>query len=242
MMTVHEVSVLTGVSVRTLHHYDAIGLLKPAEVTPAGYRLYDDACLARLGRILIMKELMFPLKDIKRFLDSRDCGQDAMLSDHIRLLEIQRDRLNDIIEAARNMQQTGADKMDLSSFNKTGIDAYKAEAKARWGGTEAYAQYEKREKSAGNKAMQQAGDALMDIIADIAALRPLEPSSPEAAAKVRALQAHITANFYECTDEILAGLGQMYVADERFKNNIDKHAGEGAAEYVSAAIAACVSK
>jgi len=60
MMTGHEVSVLTGVSVRTLHHYDAIGLLKPAEVTSAGYRLYDDACLARLGRILIMKELMFP--------------------------------------------------------------------------------------------------------------------------------------------------------------------------------------
>lgn len=112
-------------------------------------------------------------------------------------------------------------------------DAYKAEVKARWGNTAAYAQYEKR----GNPA---AADGLMDLISEIAALRPLEPASPEASAKVRALQTYITANFYDCTDEILASLGRMYVLDERFKNNIDKHAGEGAAEYVSAAIANCI--
>ena len=238
MMTVNEVSRAAGVSERTLDYYDRTGLLKPAQVTEAGYRLYDDACLARLGRILIMKELMFSLKDIKRLLDDPDCAFEAMLGDHIRLLEMQRDRLNAIIAAARSMQKSGADKMDLSAFNSSEMDAYKAEARARWGNTEAYAQYEKREKAAGNAAMQNAGEALMDIIAGIATMRPLDPASPEVAAKVRALQAHITGNFYECTDEILAGLGKMYVADERFRKNIDSRAGEGAAEYVRAAIAA----
>ena len=81
---------------RALHHYDTIGLLKPAQVTESGYRLYDDACLRRLGSILLMRELMFPLKDIKRILDGGSDGH-AMLADHIRLLEMQRDRLNAII-------------------------------------------------------------------------------------------------------------------------------------------------
>ena len=128
----------------------------------------------------------------------------------------------------------GADIMDLNVFDANEFDSYKAEAKARWGSTEAYSQYEK----CGNTS---AADGLMNIIIEIAAQRPLPPASPEAVLKVCALQAYITANFYECTDAILAGLGQLYVADERFKNNIDKHAGEGAAEYVSAAIAACIN-
>ena len=241
MMTVTEVSRMTGISVRALHHYDTIGLLKPAQVTESGYRLYDDACLRRLGSILLMRELMFPLKDIKRILDGGSDGH-AMLADHIRLLEMQRDRLNAIIASARELYEQGADTMDLTAFNYSEIDSYKEEAEARWGSTDAYKQYKKRENAKGSAAMQAAGEGLMTVIAEIAALRPLPADSPEAAEKVRALQAYITENFYECTDAILAGLGQMYTADERFRKNIDKSAGEGAAEYVSAAIAACTAK
>ena len=87
MKTVNEVSKLTGVSVRTLHHYDAIGLLKPTQVTAAGYRLYDDTALARLQTILLFRELQFPLKEIKSILDSPDFDREQALQQQIGLLE-----------------------------------------------------------------------------------------------------------------------------------------------------------
>ena len=241
MLTVTEVSRLTGVSVRTLHHYDSIGLLKPAHVTAAGYRMYDEAALRRLSSILMLRELQFSLKEIKHILASPAFDMKQALEDQIILLTLQRARLDSLISLAREIQKNGVDSMNFDAFDRTGFDAYKAEAKTRWGDTAAYTQYEKREKAAGRPAMQAAGDGLMTIISEIAALRPLPSASPEAAAKVRDLQAYITANFYECTDEILAGLGQMYISDERFRKNIDRAAGDGAAEYVSAAIAACIN-
>ena len=93
MMTIHEVSKLAGVSVRTLHHYDAIGLLPPTALTEAGYRLYDDTALARLQFILLFRELEFPLKDIKRILDDPNFDQSAALEDQIKLLELRRKQL-----------------------------------------------------------------------------------------------------------------------------------------------------
>jgi len=240
MLRIGEFSKMAMTTVKTLRHYDEIGLLRPAEVDRGtGYRFYDERSLLRMQEILFYRELDFSLKQIAELLSSPDYDKSRALQEQKQLLVLKKERLERLIAA---IDRAGKGETVMKEFDVTQLEAYKAEAKARWGDTEAYAQYEKREKSAGNKAMQQAGDALMDIIADIAALRPLEPSSPETSAKVRALQAHITANFYECTDAILAGLGQMYVADERFRNNIDKRAGEGAAEYVSAAIAACVSK
>ena len=90
MKTVKEVSRITGVSVRALHHYDAIGLLKPTAVTEAGYRLYDDAALERMQSILLFRELQFPLKDIKRILDAPDFDAMTALAQQVRLLEMQR--------------------------------------------------------------------------------------------------------------------------------------------------------
>lgn len=100
-MTIHEVSKLAGVSVRTLHHYDAIGLLPPTALTEAGYRLYDDTALARLQSILLFRELEFPLKDIKRILDDPNFDQAAALADQIKLLELQQARLGRLITLAR---------------------------------------------------------------------------------------------------------------------------------------------
>ena len=97
MKSVKEVSRITGVSVRTLHHYDAIGLLKPTAVTEAGYRLYDDAALKRMQSILLFRELQFPLKDIKRILDAPDFDPMTALAQQVHLLEMQREHLEQLI-------------------------------------------------------------------------------------------------------------------------------------------------
>ena len=233
MKTVKEVSVLTGVSVRTLHHYDAIGLLKPAKITDAGYRLYDDAALERLHAIMLLKELQFPLKEIRQILDSPGFDPMDALAHQIKLLELQKEHLENLIAHARTIQKTGVIPMDFSSFDTAKIDRYAQEAKKKWGSTAAYKEFET--KTAG-KDMQETGDKLMDIFRQFGEMRHLSPASNEAQALVAKLQNFITANYYTCTKQILAGLGQMYVADERFKANIDAAGGEGCAEFVSKAI------
>ena len=236
MRTVKEVSELTGVSVRTLHHYDAIGLLKPTKVTEAGYRLYDDTALSRLQTILLFRELQFPLREIKSILDSPDFDADEALEQQIKLLELQHKRLEKLISFARRIRDKGVTTMNFEVFDTTEIEQYKEEAKAKWGGTEAYRQYE--EKAAGRSDFEdkEIADRFMALFAELGSLRHLSPAAKEVQEKVADLQEFITANYYECTDELLSGLGQMYVADERFKRNIDKAGGEGTAEFVSQAI------
>ena len=118
-------------------------------------------------------------------------------------------------------------------------DNYSAEARERWGNTEAYREYEQKTKNYTKEKWAEANDGLMAIFAEFSVCKQSGASadSNEAQALVAKLQAHITENYYICTDEILAGLGKMYVADERFKKNIDKY-GEGTAEFAADAIAA----
>lgn len=232
MKTVHEVSELTGVSVRALHHYDAVGLLKPTAVTEAGYRLYDDAAIARLQSILLFRELEFPLKSIKAILDSPEFDARAAMLEQIKLLELRREQIDKLILLARETIETGEINMDFSAFDKSEFERYAAEAKQKWGGTAQYAEYDK--KPQGEKLA--AADALMAKFAEIGALRALSPDSVEAQSAVRELQSFITEHFYTCTDEVLAGLGLMYTADERFKSNIDSAGGSGTAEFIVKAI------
>ena len=236
MKTVNEVSKLTGVSVRTLHHYDAIGLLPPTRVTEAGYRLYDDTALARLQAILLFRELRFPLKDIREILDSPHFDPMEALASQIRLLELQRQHLDALISHARHIQKTGVMEMDFHAFDTTELDRYSAEAKAKWGKTEAYREFE--EKTAGQTPEQQRADggALMDIFAEFGAIRHTSPDSGEAQALVAGLQRFISQHYYTCTREILRGLGQMYVAGDTMTENIDKAGGQGTAEFVHRAI------
>ena len=114
---------------------------------------------------------------------------------------------------------------------------YKSEARSRWGATAAYSEHEQKTKNYTKEKWAEANDGLMAIFAEFAACKDsgVSADSTEAQSLVTELQAHITANYYTCTDEILAGLGKMYVADERFKKNIDKY-GEGTAEFASEAI------
>ena len=106
MMTVHEVSGLTGVSIRTLQYYDRIGLLHPAEYTDAGYRLYNDAALETLQQILLFRELEFPLKDIQRIIQSPSFDRQKALDQQITLLELKKEHLDNLISLAREIKAT----------------------------------------------------------------------------------------------------------------------------------------
>ena len=236
MKTVKEVSRLTGVSVRTLHHYDAIGLLKPTQVTQAGYRLYDDAALGRLQTILLFRELQFPLKDIKDMLSASDFDPMAALSDQIRLLELQREHLDRLIGHARRIQKTGVMNMDFNAYDTTKLDAYAAEAKQRWGHTDAWR--ESQEKAKGKTSQDQAAEAdgLMDIFRRLGQLRQGDPAAPEAQTLIAELRQYICDHYYNCTNQILFGLGQMYAAGDEMNENIDRAGGAGTGDFARRAI------
>lgn len=235
MMTVSEVSRLSGVTVRTLHHYDAIGLLCPAEVTEAGYRLYDESNLERLHSILMLRELRFSLKEIAAIIDNPSFEIDVALDDQITLLELEYERIERLIAHAKRMRENGGSIMDFSAYDESKLSEYRAEAKKRWGDSEAYRDFESRGESGADFAAE--GEKLMSLLAGFGKLRDSDPGQDDAQRKVHDLQQFITGSFYVCTDEILAGLGQMYVADERFKRNIDKAGGMGTAQFISEAIA-----
>ena len=231
-MTIHEVSKLAGVSVRTLHHYDAIGLLPPTSLTEAGYRLYDDTALVRLQAILLFRELEFPLKDIQRILDDPNFDQAAALTDQIKLLELRREQLGRLIALARETLQTGAAPMRFDAFDKTEQEKFAAEVKEKWGSTAAYREYRQHEQNGSTGAPAE----LMAQFSSIGRLKSLDPAAAEVQAAIRDLQQFITGHFYTCTPEILAGLGEMYAADDRFRQSIDKAGGAGTAEFTARAI------
>ena len=236
MKTVKEVSRLTGVSVRALHHYDAIGLLKPTRVTEAGYRMYDDTALRRLQATLLFRELQFPLKEIREILDSPEFDPKEALAQQIRLLELQRQHLDALISHARKIQTTGVTLMDFSPFDRSQIEQYAAQAKAKWGKTDAYREFEQKTAGQTPAQAQEAADGLMDIFARFGAISSLSPASGEAQALVAELQAFITKHYYTCTKPILRGLGQMYIAGDSMTENIDKAGGQGTAGFAHQAI------
>ncbi len=242
MRTVKEVSRLTGVSVRTLHHYDAIGVCKPTKVTEAGYRLYDDAALERLQAVLLFRELQFPLKEIKEMLDSPIFDPKEALDQQIRLLELQKKHIEQLISFAREIKDKGVKEMNFDAFDKTEVDQYAAEVKERWGNTKAYKQWEERAGKKTPDEFRESNAGLMALFAEIGARKELLPEEESVQQKIEELQKFITDNYYTCTDEILSGLGQMYVNDDRMKRNIDKAGGEGTAEFASKAISIYLSK
>lgn len=236
MKTVKEVSQITGISIRTLHHYDAIGLLKPTAVTEAGYRLYDDQALARLQTVLLFRQLRFPLKEIAEILDRPGFDPLQALEDQIQLLELQRSKLDEIIAHARSLQITGGISMNFSAFDNSKQERYAQEAKKKWGKTEAYREFEQKTRNQSQAEQNAAGDGLMDIFTEIGAIRHTDPASAEAQALIGKLRQYITDHFYTCTTQILRGLGQMYVAGGEMTDNIDNAGGEGTADFAHRAI------
>ncbi len=235
MKTVNELSKLSGLSIRALHHYDKIGLLKPAKISEAGYRLYDESSVARLYNILLFRELRFSLREIKEILDSKNFDMKNALNEQIMLLEKEKERLDKIIIHARKILD-GEEHMNFDAFDEKKLNEYKQQAKEKWGNTPAYAESEEKTNTKTNRELYGIGEDLMAIFAEIGAMKDLEPSCEEVQAKTEEIKFFITKNFYNCTNEIFYALGQMYVCDERFRNNIDAKGGEGTAEFARRAI------
>lgn len=241
MRTVKEVSKFTGVSVRTLHHYDAIGLLKPTTVTNAGYRLYDDTALERLQQILLFRELEFSLKEIQAILESPNFDRNKALEQQIALLTLKKEHLENLILFARGIQAIGVKEMDFTAFDTAKIDEYAAEAKATWGQTAAYREFREKSKKRTDAEMQDLSSQMMALFTEFGAMRTLPPASDLVSAQVKKLQTFITEYFYTCSNEMLQKLGKMYAGGGRFTENIDKAGGVGTAEFVCRAIEAFCS-
>ena len=236
MLTVHEVSNLTGVSGRTLHHYDAIGLLVPAAVSDAGYRLYDEASLARLQDILLFRELEFPLKEIKSILDKPGFDRQKALTQQAALLTIRKERLEQLIAFAQALAQEGNDNMNFSAFDETKLKQYEEQAKKTWGETDAYKEYAQKSAQTTKADQKQLAQQMMQLMADFGAMKTRSPADLEVQEKVRHLQDFITANYYTCTKPVLSGLGQMYAAGGEMTENIDAAGGAGTGAFIAAAI------
>ena len=236
MMTVNEVSKLTGVSIRTLQYYDKIGLLHPAKYTEAGYRLYDDAALETLQQILLFRELEFPLKEIKEIIGSPDFDRSKALGQQIELLRLKKEHIENLIELAKGIKLLGVRNLKFDAFDTRKIDEYAAQAKASWGQTPAYKEYEEKAKGRTKEEDKKIYQGMIDIFAEFGAIRKSDPASGEAQALVKKLQNYITEHMYTCTNEILSGLGKMYAGGGDFTKNIDSFGGEGTAEFASKAI------
>jgi len=235
-MTVHSLADLAGISVRTLHYYDEIGLLVPSGVSDSGYRLYGDKDLERLQEIMLFRELEFPLKDIKRIIDNPGFDKSKALEDQIRILEMKRRHLDDLIDHALRMKAEEELKMDFKAYDTRKIEEYKKLAREAWGDTAAYKEYEEKASKQSDVEKRQASEDLMNIFFEFGEMKTCAPAAPKVQAQVKKLQDFITEKYYKCTDEILAGLGQLYAAGGEMTQNIDVAGGRGCAQFVSEAI------
>ena len=242
MRTVNEVSKLTGVSIRTLQYYDKIGLLVPAAYTESGYRMYDDACLERLQHILLFKELQFSLKEIKKILDSSDFERNKALEQQIELLTMKKEHLENLILFARGIHGLGVRYMDFSVFDTKKMDEYAKQAKENWGKTDAYKEFEEKQKNYSKEDNQKINVELMNLFVEFGQMKKLDAGCEEVQKQVKKLQSFITEHFYNCTDKILAGLGKMYSGGGSITENIDVAGGEGCAEFSAKAIEIYCSK
>ena len=236
MMTVNDVSKLTGVSIRTLQYYDTIGLLKPNGHTEAGYRLYDDTALERLQQILLFKELEFSLKEIKSMINAPDFDRNKAMEQQIELLTMKKEHLENLIDFARKIKTTGVKNMDFTVFDTKKIDEYAKRAKEQWGQTPEYREYEEKTKDWTNQDQQDVMKNFMLIFAEFGKMRTEDPASEKVQCEVKKLQDFISEHFYQCSNEVLSGLGQMYASGGEFTQNIDKMGGEGTARFTADAI------
>jgi MerR family transcriptional regulator, thiopeptide resistance regulator len=243
-MNVGEVATLAGVTVRTLHHYDRIGLLSPSGRTAAGYRQYARADLDRLHQVLLYRELGFPLEEVATLL-SGDADPEAHLRRQHRLLRDRLERTSAMVAAVEKEMEARAMGISLTPeerfevFGEHDPAQYDAEVQERWGETDAYRQ-SKRKTAAYSKddwvRIKAEGADLEARFA--AALRDGVPAESEQAMDLaEEHRQSITRNYYDCSPEMHAGLGRMYVEDERFTAHYEQIA-PGLAQYVSSAVQA----
>lgn len=237
-LTVSEVSKLTGVSIRTLHYYDEIGLLKPCEISQAGYRYYGDSEIETLQQILFYRELELSLSEIGEIMSSPKYSKSQALEKHKKLLEIKRRHIDELLEL---VDKTIGGKIMNKNDIKTSAELeatrkqYAVEARQKWGETKEYSQSQEKYLSADeNTKLEEARDA-DDIFDAFAMAVGKEPSNDDVQKLVKRWHEHINKYNYDCSKQILSCLGMMYVSDERFTENLNKH-GDGTAQLMSDAI------
>ena len=224
MKSVKEVSQLSGVSVRTLHYYDEIDLLKPSVVAENGYRYYNRDAVVRLQEILLYRELDFPLKKIKEIVGQAGYDKVQALKDQIKLLELKKSRLEAVIAHAKALQ--------MEVFDQKAMEAFQEEAQARWGQTEAYQAFAAK----GEESFPEVTKEMAAIMSTFGQLKESNPGDDSVQKQVKVLQDYISQHFYPCDQTVLAGLGQMYQTDNRFSSFIDKVGGSGTAVFLAEAI------
>ncbi len=230
---VKEVADLVGISVRTLHHYDQIDLLKPDFLSDAGYRLYSDNNLEKLQQILYFKELNFNLQEIKNILDNPEFDRKHALKSQKSLLFKKKKRLEKIIASIDKSLEAIESGVKMSkndmfeSFNMTNIEEhqkkYAEETKQKYGHTDAFSESHKRTSNYSKEDWASIMEKADDIYKSLAQLMDKEPSDLDVQEKIHAWREYINDNYYTCTPEIFEGLGNLYVEDERFTANIDKY-------------------
>lgn len=243
--SISEMAKISGVSVRTLHYYNEIGLLVPSEIISAtGYRYYDDASLIRLQQILFYRELDFPLKEIAKIMKASDYNREEALLKQRELLQLKRKRLDQLIKLL-NANLKGDTTMSFKEFDTTEIDEararYAKEAESRWGNTDAFAQSQKKTSGYSQEDWGRVNAQMDELLKKFSEHLGEQPDSKEVQKLVEEWQQYITDTYYSCTKEILSGLGQMYAADERFIKNMDKFAA-GTTKLISEAIAVYCGK
>ena len=236
MKTVSEIAALAHVSVRTLRHYDAIGLLKPTQITEVGYRLYDNAALERLYLILLFRELEFPLKEIQAILDAPDFDRNRILEQQVELLQAKIVHLQNRIHLANGIKLMGVKYLEFDNWDPKKIDEYQAQAETLYGKSEVWQEYQQKIKRRSREQSQAVNGKVMDFFVELGKLRHLSPESPEVQTWVRKLQDFFTENFYTCTPQILKGLGEMYAGGGSMTENIDAAGGKGTGEFAKKAI------
>ena len=236
MKTVKEVSQLTGVSVRALHHYDTIGLLKPTEVTEAGYRLYDDVALEKLYMILVFRELGLRLQEIADILHAPDYDRNQVLEKQIKLMQERIGKLQNRISLAKGILTVGVKYMSFEGFDPKKMDEYSTQAKALYGKTDAYKESSQKSASRTKEQEKDLGAQVMDFFAKLGKMRPCAPDCAEVQTWAKELQAFFTANYYNCTPQILGHLAESYAGGGSMTDNIDKVGGAGTGAFAKEVI------
>lgn len=235
VFSIKETAELVGVSIRTLHYYDEIGLLIPKKNTQNGYRCYSEDDISRLEQILFFRELEFSLNDIRDILSHPEYETSFVLKKQSMLLRKKRDHLDRLIVMIDEMLQENFE--EHTEMNETELKKqYAEEARERWGNTDAYKESERRTKNYNKEDEKRIQKEADSIFAAFAELRGVPADDVKVQLLVKDWQDHISKYYYHCTNEILRGLGLMYTADDRFQINIDGH-GEGTAALMSEAIA-----
>jgi DNA-binding transcriptional MerR regulator len=246
--TVGEVAKLSGVSVRTLHHYDDMGVLLPSERSDSGYRIYSDADLHRLQQVLFFRELGFTLEDIGRIMNDQSFDRREALLLQRRMLadkSAQLRRMVGAVDSAIDAMEKGTtmDEKDVFEvFGDFDPKQYEAEVQERWGHTDAYAESARRTKRYTKQDWQRIKDEQAAIAA--AYVERIDagdaPDSPEVFEVVERHLASINDNFYTLPGEMFGNLAELWVSDARFTKNIDK-ARPGLARFQHDAVKAWVA-